>query len=62
MLQHSSHGMHGLVLCKTSRQHYGVSPLQAAQLTPAQQAMKRRDRQGNPFEFFQMIISLVKRW
>jgi len=38
-----------------------VTP-EATQLTPVQQAMRRKDRQGNPFEFLQMIISLVKRW
>lgn len=35
---------------------------QGESLTPAQQAMKRKDRRGNPFEFLQMVVSLVKRW
>ena len=37
-------------------------PMQAKNLTPAQQAMRRKDKRGNPFEFLQMVISLVKRW
>lgn len=34
----------------------------AAPLSPAQQAAARKDKQGNPFEFLQLLISLVKRW
>eukprot|EP00195_Chlamydomonas_chlamydogama_P014702 CAMPEP_0202899370 /NCGR_PEP_ID=MMETSP1392-20130828/7622_1 /ASSEMBLY_ACC=CAM_ASM_000868 /TAXON_ID=225041 /ORGANISM="Chlamydomonas chlamydogama, Strain SAG 11-48b" /LENGTH=251 /DNA_ID=CAMNT_0049585535 /DNA_START=22 /DNA_END=777 /DNA_ORIENTATION=- len=33
-----------------------------AKLSPVAQAAARKDKQGNPFEFMMLLISLVKRW
>ncbi len=30
--------------------------------TPAGQAQQRRDKRGNPLEFFRLLTSLTKRW
>lgn len=35
---------------------------QAAPLSPAAKAAQRRDKQGNPFEFLELLMSLTKRW
>jgi hypothetical protein len=36
--------------------------MQEAALTRAEQLKRRADKQGNPFEFLQLIMSLTKRW
>lgn len=33
-----------------------------SKMTPSQRAARRKDRKGNPFEFMQLVFSLVKRW
>jgi hypothetical protein len=30
--------------------------------TPREKLQRRRDKQGNPFEFLSLLFSLVKRW
>jgi hypothetical protein len=37
-------------------------PLQAPKLSPAQQLAQRKNKQGNPFEFLGLLMSLTKRW
>jgi hypothetical protein len=39
-----------------------VCLLQAEQLTPAQQAARRKNKKGNPLDGLMMVMSLVKRW
>ncbi len=36
--------------------------VQEAPKTAAQQLAARKDKQGNPFEFIQLLMSLTKRW
>jgi hypothetical protein len=38
-----------------------VTP-EAEQLTPAQQAARRKNKKGNPLDGLMMVMSLVKRW
>jgi len=37
-------------------------PLQAEDLTPAQQAARRKNKKGSPLDGLMMVMSLVKRW
>jgi hypothetical protein len=51
-----------LVLLVGWRAGFALTAPKEEKLTPAQQARARKNKKGNPFEFFTLLQSLTKRW